>query len=61
MERGDLRVVYKERAAGYGDWSDEGQRDASEVSSPGRCVCGTSLLTERILGDAEECFSFKSK
>lgn len=65
MERTQEGFAEKKGSTGFGDWSDEGQRDLSEVSSTGKCVWNSSA--EKILVVAgrgvveEECFSSKSK
>ena len=53
-----MRDIQKEESIGYGDLSDEAQRNAPEISTAGVCG-GALLLTEQTLGKAKEFYSLK--
>ena len=53
-----MRDIQKEESIGYGDLSDEAQRNAPEISTTGVCG-GALLLTEQTLGKAKEFYWLK--
>ena len=53
-----MRDIQKEESIGYGDLSDEAQRNAPEISTAGVCG-GALLLTEQTLGKAKEFYWLK--
>ena len=53
-----MRDIQKEESIGYGDLSDEAQRNAPEIPTPGVCG-GALLLTEQRVGKAKECHCLK--